>query len=171
MLMRDFVIGFQGTPLNKNQIAEGMHLCYMNARTLRDEAILLKQNEHHARALSLIILGIEELGKIPLICNMIIYRKDDIEVWRKAWKELQSHRFKMGVWTIYGKRLLNMLGKNYEAEFPSGIEPLTDKFKQLGFYVSFFNGQFLYPEDIAKDNNEWFDYFQNILDERIKSFD
>lgn len=140
----------------------------MNARALRDEAILLKQNGHHARALSLIILGLEELWKIPMFCDMILLRADDVEAWRKPWKELQSHKVKLGVWPAYG-RLLRVFGKNYEFEFQPGIEPLADKFKQLGFYVSFFKGQFLYPENIAEDNYEWFDYFQKILDERIKS--
>lgn len=168
MLMKEFISGFSGKPLDKKQIAKGMHLCYMNARTLRDEAILLKQNGHHARALSLIILGLEELWKIPMFCDMILLRADDVEAWRKPWKELQSHKVKLGVWPAYG-RLLRVFGKNYEFEFQPGIEPLADKFKQLGFYVSFFKGQFLYPENIAEDNYEWFDYFQKILDERIKS--
>jgi len=171
MSMKEFISGFSGKPLDKKQIAKGMHLCYMNARALRDEAILLKQNNHHARALSLIILGLEELGKIPMFCNMILLRADEVEAWRKPWKELQSHKVKLGVWTTYGKRVLSVLGKGYEVELPSGIEPLVDKFKQLGFYVTFFKGQFLYPENVAEDNHDWFEYFQGILDERIKSFE
>lgn len=143
----------------------------MNARSLAEESRLLKENGYHARALSLAILALEELGKVPLICNMILYRKDDAEAWRKAWKEFQSHRFKLGVWTVYGKRLLNMLGKSYESEFPSGIEPLADKFKQLGFYVSIFKGEFVQPKEFAKDNHEWLDYFLGVLEERIVSFE
>jgi hypothetical protein len=102
---------------------------------------------------------------------MILYRKDDAGAWRKAWKEFQAHRVKLGVWTVYGKRLLNMLGKGYESEFPSGIEPLADKFKQLGFYVSFFKGEFILPKEFAKDNHEWRDYFLGVLEERIASFE
>lgn len=169
--MKNFIFRFKGQPLDKKQIATGMHLCYINAKALADESRLLKENGYHARALSLAILALEELGKIPLICNMILYRKDDAEAWRKAWKEFQAHRSKLGVWTVYGKRLLNMLGKSYESEFPSGIEPLADKFKQLGFYVGFFDGEFMLPKDFAKDNQEWFDYFLWILEERIASFD
>ncbi len=170
MLMKEFISGFSGKPIDKKQIATGMHLCYMNARALRDEAILLKENGHHARALSLTILGLEELGKIPLFCDMIRLRVDDVEAWRKRWKELQSHKVKLGVWSAYG-RVLRIFGKNYEFKFQPGIEPLTDKFKQLGFYVSFFKDQFLYPENIAEDNYEWSDYFLTILDERINSFE
>ncbi len=168
--MKDFMSGFRGQPIEKKQIAAGMHLCYMNASALADEARLLKEHGHHARALSLTILALEELGKIPLICNMILFRANYAEAWDKSWKEFQSHKIKLGVWTTYGKRLLCALGKGYEVELPSGIEPLADKFKQLGFYVSIFKDQFLYPEDFTKNNNEWLDYFMAISDERISSF-
>ena len=169
--MKDFMSGFKGQPIDKKQIALGMHSCYMNAKALADEAKLLKENGHFARALSLTILALEELGKIPLICDMILYGADDTEGWRKTWKKFQSHRIKLGVWTFYGKRLLNVFGKGYESELPSGIEPLADKFKQLGFYVSFFKGKFLLPEDFSKDNYEWLEYFLTVLDERISSFE
>lgn len=148
-----------------------MHLCYMNAQALADEAKLLKENSHFARALSLTILALEELGKIPIICDMILYRADDNEAWRKSWGKFQSHKFKLGVWTIYGKRLLRLLDKDYETELPSGIEPLADKFKQLGFYTNFFKDQFILPEDFAKDNTEWLEFFSAILDERLASFE
>lgn len=168
--MKDFMSGFRGQPLDKKQIAVGMHLCYMNARALADEARLLRENGRHARALSLTVLALEELGKIPLICNMILYSADHAEAWRKFWKAFQSHQIKLGVWTTYGKRILHALGRSYEAELPSGIEPLADKFKQLGFYVSFFKDQFLSPEEFTKDNYEWLDYFLAILEERVISF-
>lgn len=169
--MKNFISGFRGRPLDEKRIAAGMHLCFMNVRTLADEARLLRENGHYARALSLTILALEELGKIPLICNMILYKADDAKAWRKFWKEFQSHRIKLGVWTTYGKRILHALGRNYETELPSGIEPLADKFKQLGFYVTFFKDQFLYPEQFTKDNHEWLDYFIAILDERVISFE
>ncbi len=169
--MKNFLSGFKGQPLNKKQLATGMHFCYINAKSLADEVRLLKENGHFSRALSLTILALEELGKIPLICNMILYRENDAEAWRKSWKELQSHKLKLGVWTVYGKRLLRVLGKSYKTELPAGIEPLADKFKQLGFYVSFFKGQFLLPEDFSKDNQEWLEFFLSILDERLASFE
>jgi len=168
--MQKFLSGFKGQPLNKKQIAAGMHFCYINAKSLADEARLLKENGHLSRALSLTILALEELGKIPLICNMILYEENDTEAWRKSWKELQSHKLKLGVWTTYGKRLLHALGKGYTTELPSGIEPLADKFKQLGFYVSFFENQFLLPENFSKDNQEWLEFFLSVLSERLTSF-
>lgn len=171
MLMKELFSGFRGKPLDKKQIAAGTHLCFMNARSLSDEARLLRKNGNNARALSLIILALEELGKIPLIVNTMLYKRNDAKAWRDFWKVFQSHRIKLGVWTIYGKQILHLLGKNYETELPSGIEALADKFKQIGFYVTFFEDQFIFPEKFTKDNRDWLDFFLAILDERITSFD
>lgn len=82
----DFKSYFMGEPIEKEQIAKGMHLCYMNARAMVDESRLLKENGHYARALSLIILALEELGKIPLMMNAVLYKKEDDEAWKKFWK-------------------------------------------------------------------------------------
>jgi len=81
-------------------------------------------------------------------------------------KATGNRRAVYGIYT-HGK----LLGKRYKLELEPGVEPLVDKFKQLGFYVNFFQDQFLYPENIAKDNYEWLDYFQRILDERIKGWE
>jgi len=169
--MKDFLSGFKGQPLDKRQIAAGMHLCYTNARTLADEAKLLKENGYYARALSLTILGLEELGKIPLILDMILCPADDAEAWRRAWQELQSHKVKLGVMTVYGRQVLRVLGKSFETELPLGIEPLANKFKQLGFYVTFFKDRFILPEEFAKENYEWLDWLLLVLRERISSFE
>ena len=169
--MNDFKSYFIGEPIEKEQVVKGMHLCFMNAKAMVDESRLLKENGHHARALSLIILALEELGKIPIMMNAIILKKDDYQAWKKFWKELQKHKIKISVWSVYGKLLAKFPGKGYETEFLEGIESLADKFKQLGFYVSFFKGEFLYPEDIAKDNYEWLEYFMEAANERIDSFE
>ncbi len=169
--MKNFLSGFKGQPLNKEQIAKGMHLCYMNAMSLVDESRLLKENGYYARALSLAILALEELGKIPLIFNMILCPADDAEAWRKSWEEFQSHKSKLGIMTIYGKQVLRALGESFKTELPSGIEPLANKLKQLGFYVSFFKDRFVLPEDFAKENYEWLDWFLVALDERLASFE
>lgn len=64
-----------------------------------------------------------------------------------------------------------MIGYEYEVEFPLGVEPMIDKFKQLGFYVSFFEDQFILPEDFADDNSEWLDWLLAVADERVASFE
>lgn len=168
--MHNFIFSFSGKPIDRKQIATGMYLCYMNARDLLDEAKLLKENGHYARALSLAILVLEELGKIPILCNMILCRPDDSKTWNQLWKELQSHRVKLEIITVYGKQLLKKLGKGFKSELPAGIEPLIDKLKQLGFYVNFHEDQFVLPQDFAKDNYQWLDWLLMIADERILSF-
>ena len=168
--MKDFIAGFKGKPLNNKQIATGMHSCYMNARALVDEAKILRGNGCNARALSLAILALEELGKIPLICEGILYQENDASAWQRFWKDFQSHQTKLRVWSYYGKQVLHLFGEDYGTEFPSGIESLLDKLKQLGFYVDFYEGQFIVPEDFANDNSDWIDWLITILDERIESF-
>jgi len=168
--MKDFIAKFRGKPLDEKQIAIGMHLCYMNAIALVDDSRLLKENGRHARAFSLAILALEELGKIPLILNMILYRVDDANAWQEFWRKFNSHQTKLEVWSTYGKLFLRVLNRDYETEFPAGVEPLLDKLKQLGFYVNFFSDQFVFPEDFAKDNSEWIDWLLAVIDERIASF-
>ena len=169
--MKDFLSRFQGKPLDKKQIAMAMHLCYMNAKALLDEAKLLKENGRHARAISLAILALEEFGKIPLICDVIMHGAHDTNAWRKFWQAFRSHRTKQIVCSTYGNKFLRVVGNKYEVEFPVGTEPLIDKFKQLGFYVSFFEDQFILPEHFAKDNSEWLDWLLAVADERIGSFE
>lgn len=169
--MKDFLSRFKGKPLDKKQIATAMHLCYVNARALLDEAKLLKENGRNARAISLTILALEEFGKIPLIYDMIVYEARDTNAWREFWRAFRSHRTKQIVFSTYGNRLVRVFGNEYEIEFPLGIEPLIDKYKQIGFYVSFFEDQFILPEHFAKDNSEWLDWLLAVADERISSFE
>ena len=169
--MKDFLSRFKGKPLDKKQIAKAMHLCYINAKALLNDAKLLKENGRNARAISLAILALEEFGKIPIICDTIRYQADDTNAWKKFWREFRSHRTKQTVCATYGNKFLRMIGYEYEVEFPLGVEPMIDKFKQLGFYVSFFEDQFILPEDFADDNSEWLDWLLAVADERVASFE
>lgn len=112
-----------------------------------------------------------ELGKITLICEGPIYKEDDRYAWRKFWKTFRTHQIKQGVWSYYGKRILHLINNDYEVEFPKGIESLLDKCKPLGFYVDFFDNQFILPQDFAENNFEWLDWLFAVLDERIVSFE
>jgi AbiV family abortive infection protein len=161
----------QGKSLDRRQIAAGLHLCFVNAAQLASEAKLLRENGHLARALSLAILGLEELGKIPLICGAILYDPGDVETWRRFWRGLRSHRTKVRVWSVYGRTILKALSKGYEIEMPSGTDSLTDVLKQLGFYVTYVRDQFVSPEEFGADARERIDYYTALLDERIASFE
>lgn len=160
-----------GKLIGENQIANGMHLCYMNANALASESRLLKENGHYARALSLVILALEELCKIPIILFAVILENKDSTVWSKYWKQFNSHKFKLRIWSQYGKPIPRFKGKGYEGLFPAGIERKVDKFKQLGFYVNFFKGDFVCPEDFAKDNSEWLESLAELTNEMIADFE
>jgi AbiV family abortive infection protein len=167
----DFMAGFKDKPLDREQIVRGMYSCYLNAKNLLCEARLLKENGHPARALGLGILALEELGKIPLICNMLLVAKNNADIWKQFWRKFHFHQVKLRITSSYGKALLSSLGKKYKTEFPLGITTPLDKLKQLGFYVTLFAGEFVLPEDFAKDNPKMLDYVFAIADERITDWE
>jgi len=61
----NFFDGFKPRQLDRKQLIRGMHFCFKNAQALVSEAKLLEAKGHKASALSLTLLAIEELGKIP----------------------------------------------------------------------------------------------------------
>jgi len=109
--MKNFLSKFKGKPLNEDQIALGMHLCFCNVKELLEDAELLKENKKYPRALSLAILSLEELVKVPLLMDTLRYSKDDNEKWRKFWKSFISHSNKQLVWSEYGD-ILKKFGNN-----------------------------------------------------------
>lgn len=67
-------------PLTDAEIARGAHFCYLNARRLLEDArVLADRSPGHA--LSLTVLALEELGKVPLLFEM--HADADSERWRR----------------------------------------------------------------------------------------
>jgi len=170
MLVSKFLSQFKGQPLTDEQIASGMHLCYWNAKELFEDAELLNKSGSYARAFSLAILSLEELAKVPILAETLFYRKDDTEKWEKFWESFKSHSDKQLMWSTYGTFLKKIGIDHYGDRYSSDLQPLLDKFKQLGFYVDFFKGQFIKPNDFANDNIEWLEWIFEITRNRIESF-
>jgi len=169
--MKKFLSKFKGTPLNDEQIAHGMHLCFCNAKELLEDASFLKDNGRHSRALSLAILSLEELGKIPLLLNTVLYPKGQNDEWKSFWSSFTSHKSKQLVWTVYGTTLKEYFGLDaYDEKYPPDLQPLIDKLKQLGFYVAFFEKQFIAPRDFIDDNVEWMEWIIELAKSRIDKF-
>src|SRR5215813_4121592 len=84
-------------PLSDDEIAAGMHFCYCNARDLFKDAKILFDAGRNARALGLCVLCLEELAKIPLLCNAVMLRGKDASVWRRFWAGLSSHTLKQNL--------------------------------------------------------------------------
>jgi AbiV family abortive infection protein len=103
----------------------------------------------------LTILCLEELGRIPLLLNAVRIDPEDKEMWRKFWKRMRSHTFKMGLWSAYGKGLEHSGSPDarfYTDRLAADSEKYYDRWKQAGFYVSFAKGKAVLPDTMAKDN-------------------
>lgn len=133
--------------LTKEQIAIGMHFCYCNASDLFQDASILLKNHKFARAFGLCVLCLEELAKIPLLCNGVLLKGKGAAVWVKFWNALSSHKLKQNIWSVYGKTFLPEARKEryYKYSYPKTL-PALEKLKQLSFYVDFFCGNAVRPQ-------------------------
>lgn len=172
--MKDFLRKFDNGAILPDEVARGMHLSYKNAVRLRREAKVLSLFGASDRAMALAVLALEELGRIPLLLNAVFLEQNDTEGWKLFWRKLRSHGHKQSVWSHYGK-ILQREGipdaENYRDRYPPGTEPLLDRFKQCGFYVSFFEGKFLDPRQFSSDNRKWFWYLLAAVKKRLKSLE
>jgi AbiV family abortive infection protein len=172
MEMETFLGQFETGAITPHEIARGMHLSFKNAAKLARESKLLVRHRASARAFSLAVLGLEELGRVPLLLNGLFLDQNDVAGWKVFWNKLRSHHCKQSVWSVYGSLLRHQKhahAAHYEDRYPAGIEPLLDKFKQMGFYVSFHRGQFLEPGQFASDNRRWLRYLLSALESRVAS--
>ena len=166
--MKNFLAGFNRGKLGPEELGRGMHLCFINARALVEDAeVLLPKSP--GRALSLAILALEEIGKIFLLCNAAAKALTGPVTWERINRKLRSHQHKQKVFATYGHTLLDKLGYSYEIDLPSGLVPLLDRMKQLGLYVDCFEGKFVAPEEFGRDNVEWSKWVLSLAKERLKS--
>ncbi|MEO6965121.1 MAG: AbiV family abortive infection protein [Acidobacteriaceae bacterium] len=92
-------------PLDDNQIAMAVHLCFKNAEKLEINATLLEENGSEERAVALLVLALEELAKIPLVFEAVRFAPEQTKAWRWFWRAFRNHSYKQGVWSHYGKML------------------------------------------------------------------
>src|SRR6266581_1534041 len=172
-LMKNFLSKFDQGSITDEQIAFGMHFSYRNARRLFREAWLLTIVGSFDRAMALCVLSLEELGKIPLLLNAILLDEKDLKAWKEFWRKLRSHPSKQAVWSHYGRRLEQFKSPDtrfFQDKYPHGMEPLLDKLKQCGFYVSYFDGRFMEPRTFAISNWKWLRYLLGSVRNRIRAF-
>lgn len=165
---------FREVPIDDRQIAVAMNLFFQNACELADEAKILFEAKRYARAFSLAVLSLEELAKPVLLANAVVFEKNDNEAWRLLWKVLRSHESKQWVWSAYGERLETWKvpkARSYRDRFPAGVTALLERFKQAGFYVSYFSQSgFILPNKLAADNEKWVKKLIRFVDRRIAAF-
>jgi AbiV family abortive infection protein len=82
--------------LSVDELLKGCRDALENARELLDEADLLLENEHHARAYFLAHIACEEMAKAPMFyrtaCELALDLSPD---WRKLDRRLRDHKAKI----------------------------------------------------------------------------
>lgn len=167
-------------PLSIDETAEGLTACYRNGLALLEDARLLAANSREPRALSLTILALEELAKIPDLDEMYIdpRSRDDGSAWTDFWKRFNLHKPKQKRIAAYG----NIMRESANLEDTAVDNPTPyisylsenayghlDNVKQRNFYVDFISGQFRCPE-ANKDIATALDFLFSFAEERADSF-
>jgi|CXWL01.1.fsa_nt_gi AbiV family abortive infection protein len=93
-------------------VADAFRACWANAQNLVTEAKLLSDHGHKARALSLSVLALEEIGKLFCADGLLYARPDDQKAKAFA-KSLKSHSTKLSA-----LNLLPLLLKNISSVDP-----------------------------------------------------
>jgi len=76
------------------QLSAGIKACLKNARGLLSEAKLLAKNQRYARAMSLAMTALEEIGKIDVLKSMVRIPKTNQKLWADRWNLFVSHESK-----------------------------------------------------------------------------
>lgn len=167
-------------PLSIDETAEGLTACYLNGLALLEDACLLAVNNRKPRALSLTILALEELAKIPDLDELYLdtsSRKDG-NAWADFWKRFSLHKPKQKRISAYGNILRESANIeeivfenptpyiNYLSENSYGH---LDNVKQRSFYVDFIGNQFRRPA-ANNDISTVLDSLFSFAEERADSF-
>jgi AbiV family abortive infection protein len=158
---------FHDGSITLKELARGMHLSYLNARSLLKDAQALARRDS-PRALALGILAMEETGKVFLLANHAADAAKGTARWGQIKKELKSHEFKQIAFASYGKSLLSKPRKPYyKTEVSLQLVKVDQLLKQLSFYVDCADGKFTSPHQ--SKNPTWRDDIINAVKERLDS--
>lgn len=138
-------------------IAEGIHYCIANAERYFKSARLLKSRDRQTSYL-LCLYALEEMGKIPLIWNILFYSDSEIK-WMRWKKRFKNHEEKF--W--FSKDLDdfakgNLAGKNNSKDLNMASEKLDVA------YVNLNGTRFKPPKNITEGD---IDAIQDLCKNRL----
>lgn len=122
------------------QIAEGISVSIENARKLCDDGLLLFEASHFARAMSLFIAAMEEVGKVSVLCSMARIPKNNQALWAECWRDFRSHENKATRAFIhtYPEEASQYPDLIMAAAFQQyRLSPLGERLRQAGLYADF----------------------------------
>lgn len=80
-------------PLSPTAYGKGVSACLENSRALFDESLTLMEGGHHARAVALAILSLEELDKVKRILRLTLFV--DAKDIKREWRSFRNHHPKL----------------------------------------------------------------------------
>ncbi|CAH2398624.1 conserved hypothetical protein [Mesorhizobium ventifaucium] len=164
--------------MTRNEVAEAVTTYLGNGLGLFEEALLLCRNDRVPRAAALVVLGLEEVGKVPLLVNTFLRFEHgvDKEAWKAYWKSGGSHKTKQALILGYGKIIREQVDGDpifsrrlYRHYAPENVLEALDAFKQSNFYVDLRQDGIHAP---SNDNRTLaaLDYLLTFGQERADSF-
>lgn len=84
--------------LDSEKAAEGINLAIKNSQRLLKDAEILFEQESYSSSVALVILSIEESGKVPIIRRVLL--EEDDKQRAKAWKSFRNHLQKNNQWIL-----------------------------------------------------------------------
>ncbi|MGX5825996.1 AbiV family abortive infection protein [Mesorhizobium sp. 43Arga] len=130
--------------MSSSEVAEAVTAYLDNGLSLFEDALLLCKNGRVSRAAALVVLGLEEVGKVPLLVNAFLRFEHgvDKEAWKAYWKSGGSHKAKQALILGYGKIIRHQVDGDpvfsrrlYRHYAPENVLEALDAFKQSNFYV------------------------------------
>jgi AbiV family abortive infection protein len=156
---------------NLDFVAAAFQACWKTAQDHVEAAKVLMDSGHHAQALSISVLALEELGKLFCVDGLLFARSDDDRAKQFA-KSLRSHATKLAALELFPLLLNNLSSvdpRNSEGRFAQAIAASAldlkargttvlemssgdgfhtlDSWKQKGFYSRPSDASFMKPSE------------------------
>jgi len=136
--------------LTMEQISEGIYFCIENATNIFGDACILIKANRFPRALSLLLLAIQEAGKVKILENMSMLPTKNQKLWKKEWKNFRKHDTKdsLGHNIKIFSEFNDSPGEYFWQKLLYKINnfvPEREKVRQLGLYIDY----------IASDKKWW----------------
>jgi AbiV family abortive infection protein len=145
--------------LSLEQLAAGIQVCLKNIRELKADADCLFEAGRWARSMSMLIVAMEEIGKISILCSMARIPSNNQSLWADAWASFRSHEDK-STWSFVSS-FSQGLGAHPELLVKAGMAqrafaPLCERLRQFGLYTDFHASQkrWLEPSEVTKADAE-----------------
>lgn len=150
---------------------------YNNARDYILDLSTLVPAGRTARAKGLIVICLEELGKIPLLCKAFAAHELGIGsgAWENYWQICNKHNIKLENMLSYGQIIRghyegDVLDRKLYRHYPTEhMFSALNKWKQSSFYVDFSAAGVIAPS-ISDQDMELLDYLVAFAQERLDSF-